>query len=80
MPALRKDWELNGNQKSLDTIITAAHSLATRFDPRVNAIRSWNSLQTKALNVTDMETNFLIIVDSMCSMSACLFVRTVLTL
>jgi len=67
MPALRKDWELTGNQKSLDAIVTAAHSLASRFDSRVNAIRSWDSLQNKELNITDKETNFLIIVDSMCS-------------
>lgn len=67
MPALRKDWELTGNHKSLDAIVTAAHSLASRFDPRVNAIRSWDSLQTKELNITDKETNFLVIIDSMCS-------------
>lgn len=67
MPALQKDWELNGNQKSLDTIVTAAHSLATRFDPRVNAIRSWDSFENKIMNITDQETNFLIIIDSMCS-------------
>lgn len=67
MPAFQKDWELTGNQDSLDTIVTAAHSLATRFDPRVKAVRSWDSLVTKRQNITNQKTNFLLIVDSMCS-------------
>jgi hypothetical protein len=67
MPAFRKDWELTGNQVSLDSIVTAAHSLATRFDPRVKAVRSWNSLVNKRQNITNQETNFLVIIDSMCS-------------
>ncbi|KAJ5831715.1 hypothetical protein N7474_000026 [Penicillium riverlandense] len=65
MPALQKDWELTGNRESLDFLITAAHSLATRFDKRVNAVRSWDTLVTKRQNITDQETNFLIIIDSM---------------
>jgi hypothetical protein len=67
MPAFQKDWELTGNQDSLDTIVTAAHSLATRFDPRVKAVRSWDSLVNKRQNITNKETNFLVIIDSMCS-------------
>ncbi|KAJ6030330.1 uncharacterized protein N7446_000609 [Penicillium canescens] len=68
MPAFQKDWELTGNQDSLDTIVTAAHSLATRFDPRVKAVRSWDSLVNKRQNITNKETNFLVIIDSMCNM------------
>lgn len=73
MPALQKDWELTGNRESLDFLITAAHSLATRFDKRVNAVRSWDTLVTKRQNITDQETNFLIIIDSMCSESSIMY-------
>ena len=65
MPAFQKVWELTGNKDSLDTIVTAAHSLATRFDPRVKAVRSWDSLVNKRQNITNQETNFLVIIDSM---------------
>ncbi|KAF9888476.1 hypothetical protein FE257_008583 [Aspergillus nanangensis] len=67
-PALRKDWELTGNQSSLDAVITAAHSLASRYDARVNAIRSWDSLKNKRHSISDQNTNFLVIVDSMCNL------------
>ncbi|KAF7590930.1 hypothetical protein BBP40_002236 [Aspergillus hancockii] len=68
LPAMRRDWELTGNRNSFDSIITAAHSLASRFDSRVNAVRSWDSLVNKRHNITDEATNFLVIVDSMCNM------------
>lgn len=69
LPALRRSWELTGNLTSLQSVITAAHSLASRYDSRVNAIRSWDSLVNKRHNITDQDTNFLIIIDSMCSRS-----------
>ncbi|RSL45010.1 hypothetical protein CEP54_014458 [Fusarium duplospermum] len=40
MPSLRLDWELNGNAQSLNSIIRAARSLATRYVPTSGAIRS----------------------------------------
>lgn len=67
LPAMKKDWELTGNKAALDSIINAAHSLATRYDERVSAVRSWDSLVNKRQNITDKENNFLIIIDSMCS-------------
>lgn len=67
LPALRADWELTGNRKSLESVITAAHSLATRWNERVGAIRSWDQQQSKNYSITDMEDNFLVIIDSMCS-------------
>ncbi|KAG2414719.1 hypothetical protein HFD88_003911 [Aspergillus terreus] len=68
LPALRRSWELTGNLTSLQSVITAAHSLASRYDSRVNAIRSWDSLVNKRHNITDQDTNFLIIIDSMCNL------------
>lgn len=66
-PALRMDWELTGNHRSLQSVITAAHSLASRYDSRLGAIRSWDQSVSHAYNITDKEKNFLVIIDSMCS-------------
>ncbi|KAF4785892.1 unsaturated glucuronyl hydrolase [Colletotrichum scovillei] len=68
MPALQRDWELNGNEKSLASIVKAAHSLATRYVPAAGAIRSWDCLLKKDITVTDMTTNLLAIVDSLCNL------------
>lgn len=67
MHSLRMDWELTGDVSSLKAYITAANSLASRFDERVGAIRSWDQMKRLNCEVTDKENNFLIIVDSMCS-------------
>lgn len=67
MPALRQDWELTGNRRSLESILTAAESLSTRYDERVGAIRSWDGNTSKRYTITDPEENFLVIIDSMCS-------------
>jgi hypothetical protein len=66
-PALQKDWELTGNQESLQSVINAAYALASRYDNRVRAIRSWDVAINDRYSITDMETNFLVIIDSMCS-------------
>lgn len=66
-PALRMDWELTGNSRSLESVITAAESLASRYDERVGAVRSWDKMNNKKESITDKEENFLVIVDSMCS-------------
>lgn len=68
MPALRREWELFGDERSLQSIIQAAHSLATRYVPSAGAIRSWDCLLKKNLNVTDMQENLLLIIDSMCNL------------
>ncbi|KAL1968630.1 hypothetical protein VTN77DRAFT_1456 [Rasamsonia byssochlamydoides] len=68
MPALRLDWELTGNRQSLDSMLTAAESLASRFDERVCAIRSWDQSFSKRYSITDKEENFLVIIDSMCNL------------
>ena len=66
-PALRMDWELTGNPESLKNVITAAESLASRYDERVGAIRSWDQAINYRYSFTDMEEDFLVIIDSMCS-------------
>ena len=66
-PALQKDWELTGNKESLQSVINAAYALASRYDDRVKAIRSWDVAINDRYSITDMSTNFLVIIDSMCS-------------
>ncbi|KAF4906989.1 Unsaturated chondroitin disaccharide hydrolase [Colletotrichum viniferum] len=68
MPALQRDWELTGNQRSLDSIVQAAHSLAIRYIPSAGAIRSWDCLLKKDITVTDMNVNLLAIIDSLCNL------------
>lgn len=67
MRSLRMDWELTGNPASLRSYVTAAESLATRFDERVGAIRSWDRALSQSYEIIDKEKNFLVIIDSMCS-------------
>ncbi len=67
MRSLRMDWELTGNRKSLQSYVTAAESLAVRYDENVGAIRSWDKAVSHSYNIIDKEKNFLIIIDSMCS-------------
>lgn len=66
-PALRRDWELFGNKQSLGSLLTAAESLASRYDERTGAIRSWDSFKNAHHTITSMEDDFLVIIDSLCS-------------
>ncbi|KAL2016682.1 hypothetical protein VTK56DRAFT_3184 [Thermocarpiscus australiensis] len=68
MPALRLDWELTCNQRSLASIVRAAHSLASRYVPVARAIRSWNTMRRKDMEIVGLEDNLLVIIDSMCNL------------
>ncbi|KAJ8109656.1 hypothetical protein OPT61_g7305 [Boeremia exigua] len=68
MPALRLDWELFGNTQSLESIVHAAHSLATRYVPSARAIRSWDLLKKKDIEILDQTENMIVIIDSMCNL------------
>ncbi|KAJ4232342.1 hypothetical protein NW759_002730 [Fusarium solani] len=68
MPSLRLDWELNGNVQSLNSIIRAARSLAARYVPTSGAIRSWDLLLKKNLEIRDQTENMIIIIDSLCNL------------
>ncbi|KAM0478875.1 hypothetical protein ACHAPX_004852 [Trichoderma viride] len=67
-PALRQDWELTGNYDSHASVMTAANNLASRYDDRMKAVRSWDKSVSTRYNITDKDSNFLVIVDSMCNM------------
>jgi len=69
LPALKMDWELTGNEESLRNVIEAAEALASRWDEQVGAIRSWDQAVNHRYQYTDMQKDFLVIIDSMCSLS-----------
>lgn len=73
-PALQKDWELTGNLESLQSVKNAACALASRYDPRVGAIRSWDRAINYRYAIEDMEDNFLVIIDSMCNLDLLYYV------
>ncbi|KAF2018810.1 glycoside hydrolase family 88 protein [Aaosphaeria arxii CBS 175.79] len=73
-PALQKDWELTGNPESLQSVVNAAYALASRYDNRVKAIRSWDVAINDRYSLTDMSTNFLVIIDSMCNLDLLYYV------
>lgn len=68
MPALRMDWELFSNTRSLDSLIRAARSLATRYVPSARAIRSWDILKKKDIEILDQKNNMIVIIDSLCNL------------
>jgi hypothetical protein len=67
-PALRLDWELTGNRRSLQSLITSAYSLASRYEPTAGAIRSWDLIHKKDLKIISMKENFIVIIDSLCNL------------
>ncbi|BCS29666.1 uncharacterized protein APUU_71236S [Aspergillus puulaauensis] len=69
LPHMRPRWELLHDSQALDTIITAAESLHRRYDPRLRAIRSWDTFDWhENVNINNPEENFLVIIDSLCNM------------
>ncbi|KFX96808.1 hypothetical protein V490_03124 [Pseudogymnoascus sp. VKM F-3557] len=67
-PALRVDWELTGNERSLKSIVTAAYSLASRYVATAGAIRSWDLIRKKEVSIISMEENLIVIIDSLCNL------------
>lgn len=67
-PALQRDWELTGNKESLQAVTNAAYALASRYDDKVKAIRSWDEAVNNRYSITGMEDNFIVIIDSMCNL------------
>lgn len=60
-------WELDGDKRALASLVNAAYSLASRFDDKVGAIRSWDTCFTKRYTFADPTEDYLVIIDSMMS-------------
>lgn len=68
MPWAELGWELDHDRKCYESIVAAAYSLASRFNERIGAIRSWDTCMTQRYSFTDLKDAFLVIIDSMMSM------------
>lgn len=64
-PSMRPRWELFGDERALASIIAAARSLHTRYNPVAGAIRSWDALEQEGVQITSLTHDFLVIIDSM---------------
>jgi hypothetical protein len=60
-----KAWELHRDPQAYSSLVLAAHSLASRFDRRVQSLRSWDVCYTKRYTFTDPTKDFLVIIDNM---------------
>lgn len=70
-PAFKREWVLTNSKKSEEILITAANSLASRFDEKVGCIRSWDDLPPikKDQKPKDINKDFLVIIDNMCNLN-----------
>lgn len=68
-PWAQLGWELDGDEKCYNSLVSAARALASRFDPRVQCIRSWDTCFTKRYAFADPTKDFLVIIDNMMSVS-----------
>ncbi|RSL83304.1 hypothetical protein CEP51_004590 [Fusarium floridanum] len=65
MPSFSRDYDLTGNRASLDVVVNAARSLASRFSPTTGTIRSWAGARTKLYSLDDPDVDFVVVIDSM---------------
>jgi hypothetical protein len=68
-PWARLAWDLHHDQRAYSSLVTAAYSLANRFDDTVGCIRSWDVCKTKRYTFTNPGQDFLVIIDNMLSKS-----------
>ncbi|KAL4869463.1 hypothetical protein BDV12DRAFT_208556 [Aspergillus spectabilis] len=64
-PWALKAWTLHRDPRAYSSLILAAHSLASRFDERVQSLRSWDVCHTKVYSFIDPSKDFLVIIDNM---------------
>lgn len=67
-PSMRVLWEVKHDRRALESIVTAAEALYTRYNPTVGAIRSWDQLLQDGVNISSQTEDFLVIIDSLCNL------------
>ncbi|KAF5227744.1 hypothetical protein FAUST_11586 [Fusarium austroamericanum] len=67
-PSMRVRWEVLNDFDALQSVITAAQSLFSRYNSNVGAIRSWDVLSQDGVDISSMTNDFLVIIDSMCNL------------
>jgi Glycosyl Hydrolase Family 88 len=65
MPSFQREYNLTGSPKAAEIIVEAARSLSTRFDEKVQCIRSWNSAETGDYKFFSTDRDFLVAIDNM---------------
>lgn len=66
-PSFNKELEHSGDKEVRYVLITAANSLATRFDMKVGCIRSWDHFfETRP---SSFERDLIVIIDNMCNLN-----------
>ncbi|KAI2937154.1 CAZyme family GH88 [Aspergillus niger] len=64
-PWAMKAWTLHRDPAAYNTLILAAHSLASRFNESTQCIRSWDQCITKRYAYRNSSQDFLFIIDNM---------------
>lgn len=64
-PWAMKAWELHRDPEAFNSLVMAAHSLASRFNTKTGCLRSWDACITKRYKYTDPSLDFLVIIDNM---------------
>lgn len=76
-PAFEREYKRSDSKLALETLKTAAYALASRFDPRVGVIRSWDTAINKRYSYLDQDADFLVIIDNMCNLDMLYYVASV---
>ncbi|RPB00513.1 Six-hairpin glycosidase [Choiromyces venosus 120613-1] len=75
-PSFQPHFELTGDKGSFETLVTAAKSLASRYDDRVGAIRSWDACKTGRYAFEDKTKDYLVIIDNMLNLDIMFYVAS----
>ncbi|KAF4974594.1 hypothetical protein FZEAL_8521 [Fusarium zealandicum] len=69
LPHMRPRWELFHDYRALESIVTSARNLASRFSPKVGAIRSWDQdIWSLVTSGRGKPGSYIVIIDSMCNL------------
>jgi hypothetical protein len=61
-PWARLAWDLDQDAKAHMTLITAAKTLASRYNAKTKCLRSWDTCVTEKYSFTDPSSDFLVII------------------
>ncbi|KAF3401953.1 Unsaturated chondroitin disaccharide hydrolase [Penicillium rolfsii] len=64
-PWAMKAWELQRDPAAYNSLVMAAHSLASRFNSTTQCLQSWDVCVTNRYSFTDPSKDFLVIIDNM---------------
>lgn len=76
-PAFQRQYQKNGDPKALECLKTAAHALASRFSHSAGVIRSWDTAENHRYSFTDLESDFIVIIDNMCNLDMLYYVASI---